>query len=157
MYCISLLFASYNFSPLTTPTTSGLQVRIFVLDSICFYLYTSYSHKPRSKLQTSFILLTRTMFKCPQHVSQTCTKTCIILRKKEGSSSFLPLQSCLLKFKVKTSEKKKWSQEKTSEANRMVKLDFAFQNCHFCAYIEKINTFIFWSMIIPLGPHSFYT
>ena len=43
---------------------------------------------------------------------------------------------------------------KTWEDNRMVKLDFiSSQNCIFGAYVNKINTFVFWCMVIILGPH----
>ena len=34
---------------------------------------------------------------------------------------------------------------------------FSFQNCLFWAYMKKINTFTFWCMVIPLGPHLVYT
>ena len=51
---------------------------------------------------------------------------------------------------------------KTRENKRMVKLDgflFIFpQNYPFWTCIlEKISTFIFWCMIIPLGPRLVYT
>ena len=52
-----------------------------------------------------------------------------------------------------------WGEEKmkTREDKRMVKLDFFSQNCLFGAYIKNINTFTFWCMVIPLGPHLVYT
>ena len=55
---------------------------------------------------------------------------------------------------MKTSKIKKWSQEKTKEANRMVKVDSFLYTCPLCAYIKKTNTFTFWFMVITLGPHS---
>ena len=74
------------------------------------------------------------MLKCPQHAPHACTKTYIIPRAKQGSSSFLPLQACLLKFKVTISKNKKWNQEKTSEAKKLTNLDFSF-------YLIKITIF----------------
>ena len=65
------------------PTTNGLQIHTSVLDSICSYLYAPYSHIPSSILKTSSILLTKTMLGCPQHASQACIKTCIILLAKK--------------------------------------------------------------------------
>ena len=39
---------------------------------------------------------------------------------------------------------------KTIEDKKMVKVIFFFKL--FWPYIKKINTFIFWSIVIPLGP-----
>ena len=70
-------------------------------------LSAPYSHKPSSKLQPSPTLFAKAMYECPQHASQACTKTCLILKTTEGSSASHPLQSCLLKFKVKIGKNKK--------------------------------------------------
>ena len=45
---------------------------------------------------------------------------------------------------------------RTRENKRMVKHQFFFQDFPFLAYAKKINTLIFWCMIIPLGLHSVY-
>ena len=76
----------------------------------------------------------KTLLECPQHASQTCTNTYIILKVKQCSSSSPSLQPCLLKFKVNTSKKKKWGQDKIIEAKRMVKVDFFFELPFLCAY-----------------------
>ena len=34
---------------------------------------------------------------------------------------------------------------------------FSFKIAFFGHILEKINTFIFWCMVIPLGPHLVYT
>ena len=48
--------------------------------------------------------------------------------------------------------------EKRNEDKRMVKLNFfPLQNYPYWAYIRQINTFTFWYVVIPLGPHSIYT
>ena len=48
--------------------------------------------------------------------------------------------------------------EKTREWSNLISfLFFSFQNYHLGKYIKKFNTFTFWCMVIPLGPHSVYT
>ena len=51
-------------------------------DSICSFLYVPYSPKPSSKVQTSPILLVKSMFGCLQHALHACTQTYIILSAK---------------------------------------------------------------------------
>ena len=47
---------------------------------------------------------------------------------------------------------------KTRENKRMVKLDFFFFKIVVLGHmLKKIITYIFWCMVIPLGPHSVYT
>ena len=49
-----------------------------------------------------------------------------------------------------------WGRE--DEDNSMVKLDFfSLSKMNFWAIMKRISTFIFWCMVIPLGPHSNYT
>ena len=45
---------------------------------------------------------------------------------------------------------------KTREDKRMVKLGF-FKIALFGHILQKFSTFIYWCMVIPLGPHSVYT
>ena len=48
---------------------------------------------------------------------------------------------------------------KPREDKRMIKkiYFFFFPKLPFWTYVRKISTFIFWCMVIPLGPHSVYT
>ena len=89
-----------------------------------------------------FIRLNFFFYTCSSN-SQACTKTCIILRAKQSSSSSPLLQPCLLEFKATSREKKKWNQEKTSEAKQTIRVD-SFWNMHFCAYPKKI-TYTFYA------------
>ena len=88
-----------------------------------------------------FIRLNFFFYTCSSN-SQACTKTCIILRAKQSSSSSPLLQPCLLESKA-TSREKKWNQEKTSEAKQTIRVD-SFWNMHFCAYPKKI-TYTFYA------------
>ena len=46
-----------------------------------------------------------------------------------------------------------WRQDKRKEWSNLN----SFQNYPFWAYIKEIITFIFWCMVIPLGPQLIYT
>ena len=104
---------------------------------------------------SAFMIIWWALLECPQHASQACTNTCIILKAKQGSSSSPPLQSCLLKIKVNTSKNNKGGEDKSIEAKRMVKVFFFFsyflENCPFCAHIKKKPSpplFAPWSFLL---------
>ena len=97
-------------------------------------------------MQTSPNLLAEAMFECPQHTSQACTKTCIILRTRQVSPPLLHCNYASWNSRWKTSEQQdiiieeKWSQKKTRKWSILI----FFQNCHFLTYyILKTSTFIF--------------
>ena len=60
----------------------SLMLYAYVNFWIKLQIWATNFQKSNTKMYTSIILLTKPMFKCLQHASQACKKTCLILRAK---------------------------------------------------------------------------
>ena len=88
-------------------------------------------------------------------LTKTCFKASIIHR--HGPTGFAVVHAWQRDVVIKYfSCNVFWGRE--DDDKRMVKiyLFIYFKFAYLGAYIGKINTFIFWCMVIPLGPHSVY-
>ena len=74
--------------------------------------YAPYSYEPSSKLQTSPILLVKSMLEWPQYASQTCTKTCIILTTKISLLLIYSIGTMVVGIQGESKRKQKFNKHK---------------------------------------------